>query len=206
MEIRGKEHPAKDVETLAGQREARAGLGASGTHTRESARQLVTSRGSRQQLAAPTGPLRKGETPVSGKSPGNALFFPLLPPPPRRDSVCPKVPSAAARGATLSALRSSSSPPGSSRAPRGSYLILSPGFLCNPSGSGLIFPSWGHSSACQNPLPKLLPSSSLSSLLFSPLPLGTPISHWSSAPQQGCPDSSIEPSLPTGSFILPWLP
>ena len=109
---RGPEVSGGQAGSASRQREARAGLGALGTHTTESARQLVTSRGSRQQLAAPTGPLRKGETPVKVGKPRKC---PLLPTPtlstaPRLQSVlrCPQPPL----GATLSALRSSSSPQG----------------------------------------------------------------------------------------------
>lgn len=61
---RGRAPPPLAGPRRAGQRVARAGRGGPVTYREESARQLVTSRGSRRQLAAPTGPLRKGSTQV----------------------------------------------------------------------------------------------------------------------------------------------
>lgn len=126
--------------TRAGQREACAGLGAPGTHTRESARQRVTSRGSRQLLAAPTGPLRKGETPVKVGKPRKCPLPPTPTPStaPRLQSV---LRSLQPRSGPSLALSGAPHLPWGSRAPPGSCLILSPGTLYNPSGSPLIFPS-----------------------------------------------------------------
>ena len=182
--------------TLAG-REARAGLGAPGTHTAESARQRVTSRGSRQLLAAPTGPLRKGATPVEVGKPGKRP----LPPTPTPSSA-PRLPSVLRRlqpplWATLALSRAPHLRWGS-RAPPGSCLILSPGTLYNPSGSLLIFPS-GALICLPKPSPQeCSPFRRLPSLLplprdpHFPLELCTPT---------GLPDPSIEPSLPGGSLF-----